>query len=102
MRKRLCSAALALVLAVTLTLALAAPAGAADYAGGSGTRNDPYLISTAQQLAKLQANHRNDGDQRITEDMTHNHHKLQLALGPGGLDVILADNLQNRRTAHTG
>lgn len=53
MRKRLCSAALALVMAVTLTLALAAPAGAADYAGGSGTRNDPYLISTAQQLAQF-------------------------------------------------
>ena len=41
MRKRLCSAALALVMAVTLTLALAIPVGAAGYAGGSGTRNDP-------------------------------------------------------------
>lgn len=48
MRKRLCSAALALVMAVALALAI--PAGAVDYAGGSGTRNDPYLIGTAEQL----------------------------------------------------
>ena len=53
MRKRLCSAALALVMAVTLTLALAIPAGAVDYAGGSGTRNDPYLIGTAEQLTRF-------------------------------------------------
>lgn len=29
---------------------------AKDYAGGSGTKNDPYLIATAEQLAKLVAN----------------------------------------------
>lgn len=61
MRKRLCSAALALVMAVTLTLSLAVPAGAVDYAGGSGTRNDPYLIGTAEQLARFR-DQVNDGN----------------------------------------
>ena len=44
---------LTLAMAITLTLALAIPAGAVDYAGGSGTRNDPYLIGTADQLVRF-------------------------------------------------
>lgn len=52
MRKhRLLSLALTLALTLTLLVGLAAPASAATgFNGGSGTRNDPYLIATAEQL----------------------------------------------------
>lgn len=65
MKKRLLSALLALCMALTLlptAVFSAVDSGAfsiwdgsvADnYAGGSGTSDDPYQIATAEQLAKL-------------------------------------------------
>ncbi|MFQ8927773.1 MAG: hypothetical protein ACLR53_07075 [Evtepia gabavorous] len=49
-KRRVCSAALTLAMTLSLLVTMVLPAGAVDYAGGSGTRNDPYLIATAQQL----------------------------------------------------
>lgn len=42
---------LALALAFCLALLPALPAQAAGFDGGSGTKNDPYIISTAEQLS---------------------------------------------------
>lgn len=45
---------LALILSLALYLGLAAPVFAAgDFSGGDGTRNNPYLIATAGQLAQF-------------------------------------------------
>ena len=46
-KRRVCSAALTLAMTLSLLVTMVLPAGAVDYAGGSGTRNDPYLIATA-------------------------------------------------------
>lgn len=84
MRKRLCSAALALVMAVTLTLALAIPVGAAGYAGGSGTRNDPYLIGTAEQLKNFR-DQVNSGNTGLCAKLTANIDLAGQAWEPIGL-----------------
>lgn len=84
MRKRLCSAALALVMAVTLTLALAIPVGAAGYAGGSGTRNDPYLIGTAEQLNNFR-DQVNSGNTGLCAKLTANIDLAGQAWEPIGL-----------------
>ena len=51
MKKRLTSLVLVLALTLTLFAGLGATASAATFSGGSGTRNDPYLIGTAAELA---------------------------------------------------
>ena len=51
MKKRLASLVLVLALTLTLFAGLGATASAATFSGGSGTRNDPYLIGTAAELA---------------------------------------------------
>lgn len=84
MRKRLCSAALALVMAVTLTLALAIPVGAAGYAGGSGTRNAPYLIGTAEQLKNFR-DQVNSGNTGLCAKLTANIDLAGQAWEPIGL-----------------
>ncbi len=50
-KQRLVSMLLTLSLVLTLMSGLTLTAGAAvSFNGGSGTRNDPYLIATAEQL----------------------------------------------------
>lgn len=52
-KRRVCSAALTLAMTLSLLVTMVLPAGAVDYAGGSGTRNDPYLIATAPAAEEL-------------------------------------------------
>ncbi len=66
MKKRL----LTLLLAAVLTAILASlPAAAAGFAGGSGTRSDPFLIVSAEQLA-LFRDLVNSGDSSLCAKLT--------------------------------
>lgn len=54
MKKRFLSVLLTLVLVLSLVSGLSITASAAgSFNGGSGTRNDPYLIATAEQLSNF-------------------------------------------------
>ncbi len=51
MKKRTLSLLMTLVIMLSLVSGLTLPASAVTgFNGGSGTRNDPYLIATAEQL----------------------------------------------------
>lgn len=71
MKRRVFSGALALAMLLSLLTALVIPAGAVGYAGGSGTRNDPYLIATANQLARFR-DEVNDGSSDLCAKLTAN------------------------------
>lgn len=51
MKKRVLSVLMAVVLMAGMLTGLSATAHAVSFNGGTGTRNDPYLIATAEQLA---------------------------------------------------
>ncbi|MFR2156527.1 MAG: S-layer homology domain-containing protein [Evtepia gabavorous] len=70
-KRRVCSAALTLAMTLSLLVTMVLPAGAVDYAGGSGTRNDPYLIATAQQLKNFR-DQVNAGDRDLCASLITN------------------------------
>lgn len=70
-KRRVCSAALTLAMTLSLLVTMVLPAGAVDYAGGSGTRNDPYLIATAQQLKNFR-DQVNAGDRDLCASLIAN------------------------------
>ena len=82
------------LLAVCLTaVLLAVPAEAAwsgssasGYAGGSGTQDDPYLISTPEQLARFR-DEVNDGNTTICASLTNNVDMGDIPWDPIGLSA---------------
>ena len=64
-KRRVCSAALTLAMTLSLLVTMVLPAG------GSGTRNDPYLIATAQQLKNFR-DQVNAGDRDLCASLIAN------------------------------
>ena len=56
----------------------------------------------AEQRAELEPDHGQDGHERVPEGVARHDQALAEALGAGGADVLLAQNLQHGRAGHAG
>src|SRR5579862_9183068 len=50
----------------------------------------------AEQCAEVDRGDRRDRDQRVAEDVLHDHLPLRHALGAGGADIVAVDHVQHR------
>lgn len=71
---------------------------AAEYAGGTGTQDDPYLIATAEQLMKLAVEIQNKGEDDNNWENAYSAGKYWKQTA----DIVLNENLLSRVTWASG